>query len=92
MLVAVLGFSDTPKPVVSSRRFTRNMAGGNKEYDVLGRLAKYMEKWREDSDEDGDSKEDTQEQVKFLMDESTRLLELAQEVVEYEKNWCVVAD
>ena len=32
VLVAVLGFSDSPKPEVSSHRFTRNAAGGNNEY------------------------------------------------------------
>jgi len=93
VLVAVLGFAgDAPKPEVSSHRFTRNLAGGNNEYDLLARGQK---KANEDLDEDGNKRRGDEwgcHYGYYLEREVQDLVALAKRVVEYEQTWCTVAD
>ncbi len=94
VLVAVLGFSDSPKPPVSSHRFVRNLAGGNADFDFGARLNDHMREWKKEGDPNhfGDSKRGFEQQMKFLWDELKRLQLSAKEVSEYEKIWRTVAD
>lgn len=81
VLVAVLGFSDSPKPEVSSHRFVRNLAGGNNEYDMLARAQAEYEK------AEGADRFDS-----LLQREVELMVKRAKAVVEYEQTWCTVAD
>lgn len=99
VLVAVLGFADTPKPEVSSHRFVRNLAGGNNEYDMVARALRAAKE-----DAVGIEKAqrvefttseafDIQTRVGFyLQSEVETMVKRAKATVEYERTWCTVAD
>lgn len=78
-IVAVLA-SAGPRPPVSPHRFVMNLAGGNREYDLVT-LAQQQTQQHHQGDLAG-----------CLVDQIGRLRRLAGEVMEYTREWCVVAD
>jgi hypothetical protein len=87
VLVAILASAGTAG--LSSTRFVRNLAGGNKEFQILDRLEAHMRELRHP----GMSQVvDLTEQVNFLKAEISRLQDKAKSTVDYEMSWCVVAD
>lgn len=95
VVVAVLGFAG-PNPTVSPFRFTANLAGSNNEYDILRRLDEHMTKLAAPVGGGKgmyhDSKNGYMEKVSFLRSEVERIRKLAGDVVEYNRQWCTVAD